>query len=74
MSAPIDPRGPGRYRLRDELRLTASAVCQPGKIMFWGGRKLLAVADLDKLLYVPASADGAMLAAADYERMFGASS
>lgn len=71
MSAPIDARGPARYRLRDELCLTASAVCQPGKIMFWGGRKLLGVADLDKFLFVPPGADGAMLAASDYERMFG---
>lgn len=71
MSTPIDVEGPGRYRLRDELKLTASVICQPGKIMFWRGRKLLKVADLGKLLHVPAGADGAMLAAADYERMFG---
>lgn len=71
MSVPIDARGPARYRLRDELRLTASAVCQPGKIMFWAGRKLLAVADLDRPVHIPRGADGAMLAVADYERMFG---
>ncbi len=71
MSTPIDVKGPGRYRLRDELRLTQSAVCQPGKIMFWGGRKLLGVADLGKLVYIPAGADGAMLAAGDYETLFG---
>lgn len=70
MSAPIDVNGPGRYRLRDELRLTQSSVCRPGKIMFWGGRKLLGVADLDKPLHVPAGCDGAMLAADDYQRIY----
>lgn len=71
MSAPIDANGPGRYRLRDELTLTPSQVCQPGRIMWWRGRKFLGAADLCKPLHVPAGCDGAMLAAADYERMFG---
>jgi hypothetical protein len=71
MSTPIDLAGPSRYRLRDELRLTPSQVCQPGKIMWWAGAKLLDVSELKSPLFIPRGATGAMIAAADYERLYG---
>lgn len=70
-SAPISLDGPGRYMLRGQLRLTASQVCHPGKIMWWGGTKFLGANDIDKPLYIPRGADGAMLNASDYLRIYG---
>lgn len=70
MSTPIDLKGPGRYRLRDELTLRRSQICQPGKIMWWSGRKFMGASDLDKPLYIPQGCDAADMAAADYDRTF----
>jgi hypothetical protein len=71
MSSAITLDGPGRYMLRLQLRLTASQVCRPGKIMWWSGAKFLGANDIDKPLHIPRGADGAMLNVADYARIYG---
>lgn len=71
MSTPINFAGPERYQLR-ELTLVNSAVCPPGRIMFWSGRKLLCTSDLSKLIFIPRGCDKAFLAAGDYAKVMGA--